>query len=53
MSLQIIALLVMVISFSVLVIWVYWPGNATRMDAASRLPFEAEPAAHSSTDEDA
>ena len=39
MTLQIAALCVMVISFIVLVAWVYWPRNAQRMREASELPF--------------
>jgi len=40
MMVHIFALLLVVIGFSCMTVWVYWAGNAERMDAAARIPFD-------------
>lgn len=42
MSSQILALLVMVVSFAALVAWVYWPGNKTRLEGQGSEILELE-----------
>lgn len=40
MTLQIVGLVVMVVSFTLLVGWVYWPANKARFDASARLALD-------------
>ena len=42
MTLQILALLIVVVSFTALVAWVYAPRNADRMNEASRLALDED-----------
>ena len=42
MSMQILALIVMVISFFLLVVWVYLPGNRNRFEEQAQLILESD-----------
>ena len=43
MSWQILALIVVVVGFSLLLGWAFWPGNKRRFEQLSRIPLDSDP----------